>query len=531
MKYKFLALALVIGLAGCSDFLDINEDPNNPTHAQLNTILPYSQATIFGALGIGTAGISELLSVYVHQTVQRGTHDDYKVPGNEFSLTETWDKLYTVALPDLNQMIEQGAEEGRPAYSGIAKIMKAQIFTLMVDIWGDVPYSEAGDPITFLFPHFDDDAAIYAEMFDLVRSGIADLESGGAPPATDDLIYGGNLDRWHAFANSLLLNMYNKVRLTNLYSQQQVDSLLTQPLITTAAGDFELDYNASITPENRHPGFIREYAQNDAQYFVSPYFYHLLKGEQACQSTLLAGIPDPRLPYYIYNQLSDGEAAQNPISYRDGNFLSIWFGSFDRDPNEGFDQNNSQSLVGLYPVGGAYDDGSGAIGTGNSGLRGASAQRILTSADVDFIVAELSLTTATTGDPATLLMSAMTKAFAKVNLIATAAGAPLIAADARDAYINAVITRFAEASDAEKLEIIMTQKWLAAYGFAIESYNDIRRTGYPQVCDPAQDLNEYSIQTNSYPVSLPYSQSDLTNNRNAPPQRIPSTDKVFWDID
>ena len=195
MKYKILALAFVLGLAGCDGFLDINEDPNNPTQAQLNTILPYAQATIFGALGMGTAGISELLSVYVHQTVQRGTHDDYKIPANEFSLTETWDKLYTVALPDLNQLIKQGNEEGRPAYSGIAKLLKAQIFSLMVDIWGDIPYTEAGDPITFLFPHFDDDAAIYASLFELIQSGVADLNAGGAPPGRDDLIYAGNVDK------------------------------------------------------------------------------------------------------------------------------------------------------------------------------------------------------------------------------------------------------------------------------------------------------------------------------------------------
>ena len=530
MKIKLIALALVIGLVSCNDFLDINEDPNNPIRAELNTILPYAEATVFGALGMGTAGMSELLSVYAHQTVQRGTHDDYKIPGNEFSLTETWDKLYTVALPDLNQLITQGTEEGKLPYAGIAKLLKAQIFTLMADVWGDIPYAEAGDPISFLFPHFDDDAAIYAAMIELIHSGVADLRGSGAGPGTDDIVYAGNLDRWNAYANSLLLNMYNKVRLTNLYNQQQVDSLLGEPLITTIAGDFEFRYNTSITPENRNPGFIREYAQNDPQYFVSPYFYLLLKGEQACQNTLLTGIADPRLPYYIYNQLSDGENAQNPISYRDGNFLSIWFGSYDRDPNEGFDQNNSQSVIGLYPVGGAYDDGSGAIATGNSGLRGAGAQRILTSADVDFILAELAMTTGTAGDPAALLTSAITKAFAKVNAIAAAAGAPGISNEDRDAYITAVMDRYAAGSDDEKLEIIMTEKWLAAYGFAFESYNDIRRTGYPQVCDPAQDLNEFSIQTISYPVSLPYSQNDLTNNRNAPPQRNPSEDKVFWDI-
>lgn len=529
MKIKICGLALVILLAGCGDFLDINDDPNNPTRAELNTILPYAQATMFGAMGMGTAGMSELLSVYTHQTVQRGTHDDYKIPANEFSLSETWDKLYSVALPDLNQIIIQAGEENRPVYAGIAKILRAQIFSVMVDIWGDIPYSESGDPVNFKFPHFDDDAAIYASLFELIDSGIADLNAGGNPPGTDDLVYAGNITKWIAYANSLKLNMYNKVRLTDLYDAQAVQDLLASELITGIAGDFEMRYNASITPENRNPGFIREYAQNNPQYYISPYFYLLMKGEQACQSTLMVGISDPRLPYYFYNQLNDSEVPQNDFSYRDGNFLSIWFGSFDRDPNEGFDQNTSQTVCGLYPIGGAYDDGSGATATGSSGLRGAGAQRILTAADVAFIQAELALTKGVGGDPATHLMNALSLSFAKVNSLAASVGAPLISQAQIDEYVQAVMNEFGPADD-NKLEVIMTQKWIQAFGYAIESYSDIRRTGYPQVCDPAQDLNEFSIQTNPYPVSLYYSANDITNNSNSPGQRNTFLDKVFWDI-
>ncbi len=521
---------MVLALISCNDFLDINTDPNNPTTAPLNNILPYAEVTMFGSFGIGTAGISELLSVYAHQTVQRGDYDDYKVQANEFSLESCWDEMYTVALPDINQIIKQATEEGKPAYAGIAKILKAQIFSFMVDMWGDIPYSESGDPVNFKFPHFDDGAAIYADLFRLIDSGMADLNAGGPPPGSDDVIYGGNLDKWKAYANSLLLNMYNKVRLTDLYDAAKVNTLLTSGLISSASGDFELHYNTSLTPENRNPGFIREYAQNNPQYYISPYFYLMMKGEQACQNTILVGVADPRLPYYFYNQLTDGESPQNPVSYQDGNFLSIWFGSVDRDPNEGFDQNTSQTVCGLYPLGGAYDDHSGKDATGDSGLRGAGAQRILTAAAIDYIRAELALTKSTGENARDLLASAIGKSFAKVNGIAATAGAPLIGNAAIDEYINAVLAIYDGGDDDRKLEVIMTEKWIQEFGFAIDAYSDIRRTGYPQVCDPAQDLNVYSIQTNPYPVSLYYSAKDITNNRNSPGQRNTFLDKVFWDI-
>lgn len=533
IKLKIVAFAAIIILAGCDDFLDINNDPNNPVRAELTALLPYTQATLFGSYGFGTAGVSDILEVYAHHTVQRGNHDDYKIQANEFALREAWEKSYTVILPDLNQIIKQGAEENRPVYTGIAKLLKAQLMTFVVDLWGDMPYTEAGDPVAFKFPHYDDDMAIYAAMFDLIESAMVDLNAGGVTPAADDLIYGGDVDKWVRYGNSLKLNMYNKVRLTSLYDGNDVAALSAAPLIEGPADDFELDYGTSITPENRNPAFIREYTQNSPQYYISPYFYLLMKGEQACQNDLMVGITDPRIPYYFYNQVNidAGDIPQNPTSFLDeDNFLSIWFGSFDRDPDEGFDQSTSQTLVGLYPVGGAYDDGSSADGTGDSGLRGAAPQRILTAAAVDYVRAELALTAGGPGDPRMFLSSAIDKSFAEVNIAAAAAGAPQISAGEIAAYRDAVLALYDAASPDGKLEIIMTQKWIQEFGFGVETYNDIRRTGYPEVCDPAQDLNDFSIQTNPYPVSLPYNINDLSNNSNAPAQRNQYTDKVFWDI-
>jgi hypothetical protein len=529
IKIKILALACVVILAGCDEFLDINADPNNPTRAQLSTLLPYVQANLFGALGFGTAGITDILGVYNHHTVQRGNHDDYKIQANEFALTQTWEKLYAVGLVDLNQIIKQAEEEGRPDYSGIAKLLKAHAFSAMVDLWGDIPYSEAGDPATFPFPHFDDDMAIYADLFLLIDSGLADIANAGSlKPGADDLVYGGAMSKWADYGRSLKLNLYNHVRLTSLYDAGEVAELLASPLMAQG-NDFELRYGTSNNPENRNPAYVREYAQNSPAYYISPYFWLLMNGQQACQNSLMNGIVDPRVPYYFYNQLAPGEAAQNPESYRNGEFLTIWFGSFDRDPNEGFDQANSQTLIGLYPGGGAYDNGSGVNLGPDLGTRGASPQRLLTAAAIDFVRAELALTEGTGEDARALLESGMRKAFAEVNTAAPTGGAPAIDAGAIDDYVNAVLALYDAGSDDTKLEIVMTQKWIQEFGNGIESYNDIRRTGYPQICDPAQDDNEYSIQTNPYPVSLPYSSNDLTNNGNAPAQRNQYLDKVFWD--
>ncbi len=526
--YKLLPLVGLFLIVGCDNFLDINDDPNNPTTANLNTILPYTQATLVGSLGFGTAGMSDILGVYNHHTVIRDNHDDYDIQADDFSLTETWDNLYTIVLPDLNAIIARREES--PVYSGIAKLMKAYMFTAIVDLWGDMPYTEAGDPVLFKFPHFDDDRAIYTAMFSLVDDGLSDLQAGGIGPEDDDLIYGGDIESWERFGNSLKLNMYNKVRLTDLYNADSVSALLNRPLIETVSDGFALDYNTSIVPENRNPAFVREYAQGGGVYWISPYFYLMMKGEQACQNTLLAGIQDPRIPYYFYNQTAVGEDPVLPVSYRDGEFISIWFGSLNRDPFEGFDQTFYQTLVGLYPVGGPYDDGAGLPQDGTLGLKGASAQRLLTAAAIEYVKAELALTMNTGGDARSLLVNAIRKSFDEVNAVADAADAPLITSADITAYTNEVLVLYDGGDQSKKLEIIMTQKWIQEFGNGLESWNDIRRTGYPQVCDPAQDLNEFSQQTNPYPVVLPYYIGDLTNNGNAPEQHDQYSAKVFWDV-
>ena len=245
---------------------------------------------------------------------------------------------------------------------------------------------------------------------------------------------------------------------------------------------------------------------------------------------ILSGISDPRVPYYFYNQLGATEAAQNPTTTaKFGSFLSIWFASLNIDPNEGFDQGNSQTVVGQYPCGGAFDTGSGAnagVTAGrNAGLGGAGFQRVYPFFSHLYTRAELALTMGAAGDHRVLFRSAMEESFNEVNELAPVD----ITTTSRDSYVNAVLALYDAASATGKLELILTQKWIASFGFSIDSYTDYRRTGFPIMFNPATDNNPVTILSRAYPVSIPYDISDLQINPNAPPQRNPGTDKVFWD--
>jgi len=531
-KPLLLLAVFVLSTTGCSDFLDINTDPNNPLDSRLDQILPTAQTVIFEGFGNGAGGMSDLTSQYVHHTVQRGPANFYFFAGNEFNISSAWPNLYAGALKDIDVMIAKATERESWQYLGIAQTMKAYTYSVMVDLWGKASYFEFGQGAANPFPPYDDGDAIYAELFKLLDDAATNLSKSAAEaPGADDLIYGGNSAKWIKLANSLKLKLYNQVRLTPMYDAAAVaDIINNDALMGNVTDGFKLLYGITNNPENRHPMFKQDYVDNNPNY-IDPYFYLIMKGDPSLPvfNPILEGIEDPRVPYYFYNQLA-GDNPQNPAtSAKFGDFLSIWFASYNIDPNEGFDQQQSQTVVGLYPCGGAFDDGSGTtagVAAGqNPGLGGAGYTRLYPYLSHLYTRAELSLTKGAPGNHRDLFEKAMHASFAEVNQLA-ATNVP-----DEDAYISDVLALYDAASDAGKLELILTEKWIASFGCSVDAYSDYRRTGYPIMFDPNTDNNPFTILNRVYPVSLPYFIDDLQINPNAAPQRDPGKDKVFWDLD
>lgn len=531
-------LIIVFSVTGCNDYLDINTDPNNPLDSKLSQILPTTQTVIFEAFGNGSGGMSDLLSQFVHQTVQRNTSNFYFVAGNEFFIANAWPNLYSGALKDLNIVIEKATERESWHYLGIAQIQKAYVYSMMVDIWGRAVYFDFGQGTENPFPAYDEGEDIYPELLTLLSDAVTNLNKETLEPVgSDDLIYGGGYDddgvpaQWIKLANSLRLKLYNQVRLTSLYDAVAVADIINNTSTMDNVDDgYRLLYGTSNNPENRHPLFIQDYVNANANY-IDPYFYLIMTGDGSL-NPVLSGVEDPRIPYYFYNQLSDDEDPQNETTTAFfGNFLSIWFASLNIDPNEGYDQAQSQTLVGMYPAGGPVDDGlgvTGGVGEGqNPGLGGAGYQRLYPYFAHLYTHAELALTAGAPGDPRALFEEAMIASFDEVNDLAPDGGIPdSVSAE----YITDVLNLYDAASNNGKLELILTEKWIASFGFGVDSYTDYRRTGYPVMFNPATDDNPFTILNRAYPLSIPYFTDDLQINPNAPAQRSPATDRVFWDV-
>lgn len=569
-KIKFIIPLVALLAVSCKKFLDVNTDPNNPVTVEVSKLLPTTQRTLGDALSMDeqNGGLSEILAVYTHQMSTREEADKYGITGVDVNIQTAWSKLFSSTanpgtsfpvygvMQNLEDIIAKSTAAGNLRYAGIAKILKAYTYSVAVDVFGDVPFSEANKlKEGILYPKFDDDAAVYESLFALINSGIADLTDNTAPnpqvPGADDLMYSGNVARWTKAANTIKLKMYTQIRKVKDVSAEVTALLNGGNLINQTSESFLVPYGPNAATDDRNPGFYTYFATQRSNH-VSPWFYEIMKGYNP---RIFTGNPDPRIRYYIYNQVN---ATQNPregnqTEYRDGPFVSIYFGSV--GPDRDRSQQNTISLFGIYPVGGKYDDGSATIATANSGT-GAAPYRLITYADRLYLEAELINTGVITGDARTKLSEAMAESFQQVDYVITnyvrpAQNVPaLVGSPSVTSYIDNVIAEYDVASTEKKLEIIMTQKWLSSVGSAVDQYTDIRRTGYPVVFDPSDPAmapggrvqppingdpvnpgNQKSVpvQTSrTFALALPWFQTELESNPNAPAQKNPSTYKVFW---
>ena len=550
--YSLTIVFTLLVVTSCEDYLDINEDPNNPKVGELNKLLPSIEVDIAGALGMTTGGASYYTSLYMHQLVTR-EDNDYSFDGDQFGVTVPWEVLYNRALTDIEEVIETGSEEEAWHYVGIAQILKAYTFSVLVDLYGDVPFTEANLGTEDLAPKYDNDESVYSGVFNLLDEGVAKFEMNSIlSPEGDDLFYEGDTELWTKFANTLKLKLYNQIRLTRDVSSE-ITALLNEGNLLESGEDFELPYGESVAPDDRNPAYRQEYSGNP-RYYISPYFFEIMSGRSTffpASQNPYRGIEDPRIPYYFYNQIEPGESPENPCAYCYGyenpngdfivqvpelqgtGFVSIYTFSYNIDPNEGFDQASSQTVAGLYPVGGAYDDGSAETNSFDIGAKDVP-QRLLTYFARKFIEAELYLTGVAAGDARAAFEEAIRASFAKVNnLSGLEEGAPAIPASDIDDYVSGILSIYDAADDEGKLQQIITQKWIASFGYGVDMYTDYRRTGYPLLHDGNEDFLDVTVRGREFPFSYPYPTENLDLNAEAPPQKQVTSNsaKIFWDVD
>lgn len=284
-------LLLVIVFTGCEEYLDINDDPNNPTVAPIQGLL--SNATFeTGNNMFRTGNITSYYVQYLASPNPGGATDTHEPT----SYGDAWFQLYDV-MTDIADLEILATEAGAANYLGVAQILKALNLGLTVDMWGEVPFSEAFFAQT-LTPAYDDDAALYQDVLQLLSDGISNLESGvtGVTMGDDDFIYGGDIDKWIKLGYTLQARYLNHLTKTGNYNPGDV--------LSAVENGFESNEDdASVTYFDIEINPWADEAIDNA---------NLLLGGWISEQTVEAldgsiyGVEDPRMPY-LFGPNDDGE--------------------------------------------------------------------------------------------------------------------------------------------------------------------------------------------------------------------------------
>lgn len=553
-KLFFAVLALVI-MAGCeATNLDLLDNPNavTPENASLNDL--YNQVQLsFRNVYTSAQGTAGAAARMYH--AGGGTYINF-APAETYN--GLWQSAYNELFPDVDALIALADENGFDIHSGTAKIMKAYALTVLVDIFGDVPYSEALRGTDVISPVADPGSSVYDAATGLLDDAIAQLSGATASAPAYDNYYGGNKDKWIKFANTLKLKMA-----VNTGNGSAVSSLASSA-ISSASDDFQFTYGSQRTnPNSRHPFYQNHYEVGDGAY-LSTYYMWLLAGDK--KDVDGNAIIDPRIRYYFYRKVKDAEA-QDQTTY--GCHFSIYpdqsakpahWEATSADvpycviPGTGYsgrDHLNPQGIppdgqirtsYGLYPGGGQFDDETyeDTRQRGTSGGLGQGIWPILISPTVDLLRAEAALTLGSGEDARALLESGIRKSIAKaVSFEELVPGTMSRNVDVRgelipvselygttdediDNYVAKVLAIYDAASADGKLDIVAKEQMIASWGNGIEAYNLYRRTGKPNNMQPALET-DYG----EFPRTFLYPAVHVT--RNASVSQKSFNDRVFWD--
>jgi hypothetical protein len=547
-KILISSLVLASVVASCKKFDTMLDNPNSPSVSSASADLYLNEAQLsFAGFFNGTSDVGMQLTrqiVFFGPTYVNGYSPQ--------SFDGMWSTGYTGALKHINALIPIADQQKKYVNLGMAKIMKAYILMTMVDMFGDVPYTEANLGSTNLNPKADKGSAVYAAAIALLDEAITDLgKTPGSYPGTQDLFFGATnaagAAKWRTLAKTLKLRAYVQTRLVDNTVKAKIDALLTEnDLINATANDFEFKYSTKLAnPNSRHPRYNGNYtASGSAGDYMGTWFLWTMVQEKGnFSNNTAADQSDPRTRYYFYRQRinyadvtqasSSCSVAPAPSHYPPGMPFCLTLAGFwgrDHGDNSGIPPDgNLRSTWGIYPAGGQFDENQSKSVALEVGGRGAGIQPIWQSAFTDFLKAESALTLATAGDPRALLESAVRKSIAKVTTFPATIGVTPTASFVPDAtkinnYVNKVLALYDAASTTDaKLNVIMKEYYLALWGNGMDSWNNYRRTGKPSGMQLAIVAAPGKFMRSAF-----YPSVFVNRNINAT-QKAGVDLKVFWD--
>jgi len=504
--------------SSCGDFLETNVNPNNPIAVPARSILAQALKVTGDNLGTSYNGYAMWVAGYWGKSnTVNGFNEERTYNYTNLYQQGLWSSTYD-NLKDYQLIIDQSVAENTPNLAAIARIMRVYNYQLLVDQYGNIPYTSALQGLGNISPQYDDALSIYRDLvlqLDESITIIDGLTSETPAVGSEDIVYAGNMANWKRFANTLKLRIL--VRMSGVTSQDGF--IRTEVAKFPATGAF-ITADALVQPGYVQSGgkqnpFFTTYGLTAAgasatnRNYVQPTVYIINQYKNNA---------DPRLTR-LYTAATAGANTGQYVGVRlgDENLLGVTSYSRLRIPG---------GLLKSYDM----------------------PQPLLLLSEANFLQAEAKLTDSRRGSAAPYLTGG--DAAAKTNYEAgvaasftyfyapspsqrgTATDLSATATTNYNTYVAANTTNPLVAWDAPgattKLQKIYYQKYLALNGAdPIESWNELRRNDYPTI---APSLQSTSPRADKLPVRLLYPQSELITNTANVPTANQFTTRIFWDI-
>jgi len=299
MKKVLILLGVFLLSVSCNnDLTDMNVDPINPSKVPAAALLGNAEKNLVDYM-TSTNVNTNVFRLFAQHWTETTYLDESKYDILQRNVPDiTWRTLYRDVLRDLKEAhditaaettvtpAELNAKNNRLA---VIEMLSVYTYTVLVDVFGDVPYSEALDPLTHPSPKYDDAETIYTNLFARLNAALANVTDTSGSFGASDFIYGGNMANWAKFGNSLKLRMaitVADVPSMATLAQTSAEEAVTAGVISSAAENATLQYLS--TQPNTNPLY---------EDLVSSGRYDFIAAEPLVD--YMNSTNDPRRPFYF----------------------------------------------------------------------------------------------------------------------------------------------------------------------------------------------------------------------------------------
>lgn len=512
-----LLVAFGLAFSSCSDSYmeDLNTDPSKVSEIDPNAQLTTAQLQTYGDLGMVEIyrnyhyAFNQQLMGCWNTTNYGGRHT---VDNNE--MCRIWTSFYPNAIKNLVDGICKSTDDADKANINAAlRIYRVYIMSIITDVYGDAPCSEAG--LGFIDekynPRYDKQEDIYSWFFTELKDAASALNPTG-DRITGDVVYSGDVAKWKKFANSLRLRFAMRISgVAPEKARTEFEDALTSDggVFTSAADDALVKYmsvafsfGSDSYTDYRGNALSKLLFGNDPannpSYLCSTFFNQLYNSG------------DPRTFLYArfyYDGLMSATSPDNRIDLTD-EILSKGVTINSREPGAyswepwpaSYDSDVMKEIALTNPSVATTLDRETEPKLANNFLKSDNPGVLMTYAEVNFLLAEAAVNGWNVAGSVDDYYKVGVRA--SMDFLADNYGCDKISNDDFEAFIANNGTGY---TNEQRKQAINTQAWILHFNNPAECWSNIRRSGFPRLKSPAEyGFGQFLTGGQEIPVRLCY---------------------------